>query len=235
MSATRTAPHLSLPGSSRWPGFLRKKVTVAVACTTGPAACPVVPSSPLGTSTARTGLPAPLMAATASAAAPSMVRERPAPNMASMMTSAPLSAAAGRVSISPSQRPAMAAASPRRASRLPSSHTRTPWPCSRSIRAATKPSPPLLPGPQRTATEKRAPPSSAAAAATARPAASISAKPGVPALMARRSARPISSVVSSSCPDKVLPQNSWQCPSHHACVSLIRQRPEPRVKAMSMK
>ena len=38
MSASRTSPHSARPGSSRWPGFRRKKVTVRVACTTGPAA-----------------------------------------------------------------------------------------------------------------------------------------------------------------------------------------------------
>ena len=89
MSATRTSPHSSRPGSSRWPGFRRKKVTVRVACTTAPSARPVVPSRPLGTSTASTGLPDALMAATTSAATPSSGRESPAPNSASTMTSAP--------------------------------------------------------------------------------------------------------------------------------------------------
>ena len=51
------SPHSARPGSSRWPGLSRKNVTVRVACTTGPPAVPVVPSRPLGTSTATTGLP----------------------------------------------------------------------------------------------------------------------------------------------------------------------------------
>ena len=49
---------------------------------------PVVPSRPLGTSTATTGLPQALMAATTSAATPSSGRDRPAPNRASTMRSA---------------------------------------------------------------------------------------------------------------------------------------------------
>ena len=56
-----------------------------VACTTGPRLAPVVPSRPLGTSTATTGLPEALMAATTSAAIPSRGRDRPAPNRASMI------------------------------------------------------------------------------------------------------------------------------------------------------
>ena len=38
MSASRTSPHSARPGSSRCPGFRRKKVTVRVACTTAPSA-----------------------------------------------------------------------------------------------------------------------------------------------------------------------------------------------------
>ena len=61
------------------------------------------------------------------------------------------------------------------------------------------PSPPLLPGPQRTATRLASAPSSAsAAAATAAPAFSMSTMPGVPPAMVCRSAAAISAVVRSS-------------------------------------
>ena len=93
MSASRTSPHSARPGSSRWPGFRRKKVTVAGRLHDGPRAAPVLPSRPLGTSTATTGLPEALMAATTSAATPSSGRDRPAPNSASTMRSAPASVA----------------------------------------------------------------------------------------------------------------------------------------------
>ena len=199
MSARRTSPHRVRPGSSTCPGFSRKNVTVQVACTTGPALAPVLPSRPLGTSTATTGLPAALMAATTSAAVPSSGRDRPAPNRASMTRSASASVAGLSGSTGSPQRSAMAAASPRRASRLPSRPRRTWYPCSRRSRAATKPSPPLLPGPHTTAIAAPARGASAAAAsATARPAFSISVSPGTPCAMARASARPISCAVSNS-------------------------------------
>ena len=112
---------------------------------------PCVPSRPLGTSTATTGLPVALMAATTSAARPSSGRDRPAPNRASMMRSASASVAVASGSTGSPQRCAMAAASPLSALRLPSSPRRTRYPCARRSLAATKPSPPLLPGPQTTA------------------------------------------------------------------------------------
>ena len=185
ISASCTSPHSARPGRSRWPGLRRKNVTVVVACTTGPAALPVVPSRPLGTSTATTGLADALMAATTSAATPSSGRESPAPNSASMMTSAPAIVPASSGSASP-HRAAISAASPLSASRAPSRPSRTAKPRSRNSRAATNPSPPLLPGPQTTAIEGPAPAASAmAASATARPAFSIRTSPGTPCPIAR--------------------------------------------------
>ena len=70
MSATLISPQSRRPGSNRWPGLRRKNVTVRTALTTGPAASPVVPSSPLGTSTASTGTRLRLIASTTSAATP---------------------------------------------------------------------------------------------------------------------------------------------------------------------
>ena len=201
MSARRTSPHNSRPGSSRCPGFMRKKVTVRVACTTAPSARPVVPSRPLGTSTASTGLPDALMAATTSAATPSSGLDSPAPNSASTMRSAPAKVADVSFRPPPPSASATAAASPVSRSREPRSPTRTRYPCSRNSRAATKPSPPLFPGPHTTAIAAplRAT-RSMASSATARPAASMRESPGTPAAIASASARPISSAVSSSCP-----------------------------------
>jgi hypothetical protein len=71
-------------------------------------------------------------------------------------------------------------------------------PCCLRSRAATKPSPPLLPGPQ--STQTRAPGDSidSAAWATARPAFSINSSDGTPAASAKASARRISSTLRSS-------------------------------------
>jgi hypothetical protein len=57
ISARLTSPQWSRPGSSRCPGFRRKKVTVESALIATPLTSPVVPSMPLGTSTATTGRP----------------------------------------------------------------------------------------------------------------------------------------------------------------------------------
>ena len=66
----RSAPQYSRPGNSRWPGFLRKKVTVSAACGATPRTSPVAPSTPLGTSIATTVRPrAPSASITARAGA----------------------------------------------------------------------------------------------------------------------------------------------------------------------
>ena len=93
MSATSTGPQCSRPGSSRWPGFRRKKVTVSLARTAAPITAPLSPLMPLGRSTAITGTPAALIASIIARAGPSTGRSRPAPNSASTMRSAPASAA----------------------------------------------------------------------------------------------------------------------------------------------
>ena len=89
MSATSTGPQCSRPGSSRWPGFLRKNVTVSLALTAAPITAPLLPLMPLGRSTATTGTPAALIASIIARAGPSTGRSRPAPNSASTMRPAP--------------------------------------------------------------------------------------------------------------------------------------------------
>ena len=202
MSATTTSPHSVRPGKSRWPGFLREKVTVSAARTAiSPMSAPLSPETPLGTSTAATARPPALTASTAARAAPSSGRDRPAPNKASMTSSAPPNrpgtAASSRASTAPSQRPAWCAASPLSRSRAPSRARRTDQPAAARWRAATKPSPPLLPGPQSTTTGHgrwRA----RTASATAQPAFSMSATPGTPCSAAALSARYISATLKTA-------------------------------------
>ena len=198
MPATVTVPHAIRPGSKRCPGFLRKNVTVRAACTAAPWICPVVPSSPLGTSTARIGLPDALMVLATSAATPSSGRDSPAPNKASTIRSAPGPSPAVSGSTGPLHRCAITAASPLSAPRSPRSATRTSNPRSASSRAATKPSPPLLPGPHSTAILEPAGTIFAVSSATARPAFSISVSDDAPAASASRSANTISAAVKSS-------------------------------------
>ena len=57
MSATTTVPARERPGSSTSPGFSAAKVTVRTAGSARPRSSPVVPSMPLGMSTASTGPP----------------------------------------------------------------------------------------------------------------------------------------------------------------------------------
>ena len=197
ISATRTWPHCMRPGSSKCAGFLRKKVTVSVARTAVPMMAAVVPLTPLGRSTASTGAPLALIASIIAKGSPVTSRLKPAPNNASMI-SAGLPIACGLNGSTGYFQPLAAdAASPCSASRSHIRMMETSRPCAVSSAAATKPSPPLLPGPATT----RIGPSSTrplAASATAWPALSISAKPGVPAAMLSRSARSISAVVKTS-------------------------------------
>ena len=202
ISATTTGPHNCRPGMSRCPGLRRKKVTVRVACTARPFTSPVSPSRPEGTSTASTGLAAALTAAIIRAAAPSTGRDRPAPKIASMIRSAPAMTSGANGSISRAQREAMAAASPRSVSLSPRRQSRTATPASAMSRAATKPSPPLLPGPQSTTIEPSAGSMRRASSATARPACSISVRPVTPDVMVSASACPISAGVRSSRPEE---------------------------------
>ena len=124
-------------------------------------------------------------------------RPRPAPKSASITTPSPVTRPGDRGSTAPDQSAAWCAASPFSLPASPSSARRTSRPCSARCRAATNPSPPLLPGPQRTSAGPGQP-RRKTASATARPAFSISSTPETPASMARRSARYISSVVSSA-------------------------------------
>ena len=125
-------------------------------------------------------------------------RASPAPNSASTTKSRPSRTAADSGVTGPAQRAAMAAASPFSASIPPSNATAASQPAAARWRATTKPSPPLLPGPHRTATghgAKRA----RISRATAAPAASIRRTPGMPPAIAAASAAAISATLSNAC------------------------------------
>ena len=163
-----------------------------------PRTSPLAPSMPLGTSIATTGSCRSPIASMTARATPSTGRARPAPKMPSTTSPTPSSAAGVSASTAPGQRAAACAASPCSAVTEPSSARRTGQPRSASTRAATKPSPPLFPGPQSTATgcggHRRE-----TASATLRPAVSISSMPGTPPAIVSRSASPICAGVRSAC------------------------------------
>ena len=130
-------------------------------------------------------------------ALPSIGRAKPAPKIPSTTSAAPSITVGSSGSIAPGQRAAACAASPRSAATAPSSATRTGQPRSASTRAATKPSPPLFPGPQR-ATSGRGDQRRETVSATLRPAFSIRLKPGMPRAIVSRSASAICVGVSKA-------------------------------------
>ena len=95
-----------------------------------------------------------------------------------------------------------------------------------SRRAATKPSPPLLPGPQKTAMRPWRGTSRVASRATAAPACSISTEPGVPPAMVSRSASVISALVKSSGREVLgsMRKNRGECKEHFAEATPNRRR-----------
>jgi hypothetical protein len=103
-------------------------VTVAAASTTTPATSPVDASTPDGTSTATTAAPEPLICSISFAAGTRGSPRKPVPNSASTTT--------------PGEPRSFSSSSGF------ASTTRTSRPAARSRRAATLPSPPLLPEPQ---------------------------------------------------------------------------------------
>ena len=155
MSITTVSPAWVLPGEIHSPGLAAWKVTVTWAWTALPATSPVDASTPLGTSQANTsaGPAAALMAAIAARAASRGSPSKPVPRMASTTPAAPRSAASsnGRAAGS-GRRSRLACASPRSSSASDRSSTSTSRPDSRSNRATTSPSPPLLPLPTTTTT-----------------------------------------------------------------------------------
>ncbi len=152
MSMTATRPACSLPGLIHRPGLAAANVAVAVACTAAPPTSPVDASTPLGTSAAMTGASAASMAARTDAAGSRGAPVTPVPSTASTIAATPSRRSGANGSLSTGSARRFAAASPCSSSGGGTSRTRTTRPPRCSRRAATRPSPPLLPLPQTIAT-----------------------------------------------------------------------------------
>ncbi|GIX14984.1 MAG: hypothetical protein KatS3mg118_2943 [Paracoccaceae bacterium] len=169
---------------------------------------PLSRSSPEGASTAtQTGAPAaPMLALARASRSASSGRPSPMPNSASNTTAWPPAPASpsGRMRPPAScQRRSAAAASGGRAPRGSSANSSTRAPSRTSSRAITKPSPPLFPGPHRTAADRprhSGPNLARAASTTPRPACSISPAPVTrpPAIAACSMARIRAALMSST-------------------------------------
>ena len=168
----------------------------------GPATCGVSADSPLGRSIATIGMFDALTSATTVSIIPASGVLSPVPNSASTITehcaisekwSSQACSSFTSTTVMPS-RPRISRlvrASPRTSANAATTNTAASMPRCASVRATTKPSPPLLPRPQSTATR---PPSRASyvasmAATTWRPAFSMSTSDGIPmSSMVKRSA-----------------------------------------------
>ena len=160
MSHTRTFPARRAPSPTNRPILAREKVTVRSAHTASPGTRPVSASTPEGRSAATTFASERLMSRAAEAAGSRRAERSPTPNRASTMTSAPRAKAvcppspgskSSRVPPMASSRRAISRWSSVSLSRLPVRNTRTCQPSRRRMPAAAVPSPPLLPGPTKTA------------------------------------------------------------------------------------
>ena len=157
MSTTRTVPERSAPGSSTEPTFAAPNATVRSAQTAEPSTAPVRPSTPEGMSAATTGARAALSASIASSQTPSGSPRKPVPKSASTATSA---RASDRSSRDASHSRAASPCSASRARFVPAAWEpvaaastmtmSTRMPSRARCRAATNPSPPLLPFPHTT-------------------------------------------------------------------------------------
>src|SRR5436190_5701904 len=235
MSATCTSPACCLPGAIQRPGLAAWKVTVAAARTAAPATTPVEACTPLGTSTLMTGVCAWLIASMAAATSPRGSPSKPVPSSASTTV---LQLASGGPASARCASCAASGAAPSRSQGAPSSltgpapgsccrlvsaspdsseggatqSTLTRRPASRSRRAATNPSPPLLPLPHTIVTS----PSGAnrsTARATAAPARSIRSSPGTPcSSIAQRSIARIAAASGSGVSHPGSDSTAWRAP-----------------------
>ncbi len=159
MSETTTSPAWKSPGAAARPTLRPWNVTVSDARTASPATSPVEASTPEGTSTDTTGAPAALIRSIVDAASARGSPWKPVPKSASTITSACSTAVVSTAS----------------------------RPCSRKIRAAIRPSPPLEPPPQTTAIRRASGNRCATSCATAAPARSISSATSWPSSARRAS------------------------------------------------
>ena len=180
MSITRTSPAWRLPGDTHRPSLAEWNVAVAAARTAAPSTAPVEASTPLGTSAATTSAPVALIASIAPATGSRGAPEKPVPSSASTTAAAPSRAPAVKgAGAGPGRRARFSAGSPLSSAGSPVSSTSTSRPPVRSTRAATRPSPPLLPLPHTTAIR---PPGARCATTSARPAParSMRSSDGIP-------------------------------------------------------
>ena len=182
IGATASSPVCDLPGATMWPTLAAWKLTVTSASTAAPSTSPLAALTPEAMSQATTGAPLRLIASIAASIGLRGAPSKPVPKIASISAPEPASASSrrsGSTSRAAGKRSRLAAASPDSSAPGASSSASTSKPVSASRRAATSPSPPLLPLPQTTRTGPCGE-SAAAARATAPPAASISSSEGTP-------------------------------------------------------
>ena len=206
-SVTAISPTESEAGGKTCATLGAAKVTVRSASTWGPIGCASLPERPLGRSTATQGIGRSLIASTASANSPSSGRVRPVPKRASTTRShsaaasaAPARSAGAATSITASsalrQIASWVAASPASWRPPVTRKIRTSQPRTERWRATARPSPPLLPGPQKIAADSASPNDSPIASTTPMAAFSISTRLGIPSSsMAARSTSRMASAV----------------------------------------
>ena len=196
MSTTRTSPANSAPGSSTAPVFAAPNATVRSARTATPSTAALVPSTPLGMSTATIGTSAAFSPSIASAHSSSGSPRNPVPKIASTATSArsssrPSVAGSNRRTRTPvsARRRRLAAAGSRDPAGSCSTTTTTRIPHRARCRAVTNPSPPLFPLPHTTTARRpyEPPVRSAQALATAQPARSMRSSAATPRACVARS------------------------------------------------
>ena len=193
MSAITTSPAWSSPGGSTSDSFGAASVTVIAADRHWPSRCGVSAERPLGRSTDTIGMPITLTSATTVSSRPASGALSPVPTIASTMSEQRCTSEAcssqrcsSSTSITPMpRRPRMSRlmrASPFTCATGASRNTDTSTPRCASVRATTKPSPPLLPLPHRMATrpERRSSYADSIADTTCRPAFSISTSEAMP-------------------------------------------------------
>ena len=201
ISATRTRPHMMRPGNNRCAGLRRKNVTVSVARTATPMTAPVVPLMPLGRSTLEHRR---AVGVDRLDHVRGLARHRPVETGAEQRID-DQRRLADRLRI---ERQHRIFPSPRGGGRIALQAVPLAQQDHRDLAAARRQFGRRDKTVAAIVAAARQPPGSApsstrsiAASATAWPALSINAKPGVPAAMVSRSARSISAVVRTSMPN----------------------------------
>ncbi len=211
ISAMTMSPAWSSPGGSTSGSFGAASVTVTPASIDGPMGSAESADRPDGRSIATTGMPDALTSAITVSTRPVTGALSPVPKIASTISvesrtsdrcssQSPLSATSTTVIPRRPSASRLTRASPRTSATWPMTNTDTSISRCASVRATTKPSPPLFPWPASTTT-RRSPRSvwmASMAATTCRPAFSMSTRDGMPiSSMVWRSAARIWAAVST--------------------------------------